>query len=168
MSGYDRKTWECRASELQPELLQAIRDYFRLHQLGDVEAETRSCCETLSTRRSSGKLLSLLEGGGDTSFHLVTLLTSEWLVWARLGDKTATVVTGARLKTIQTKMMVEKRTQNINLDVQGFMNGTKEYARGTLALGPEPAAQRFCEEVVRTVLTENPPAKKEGRRWFGV
>ena len=36
----------------------------------------------------------------------------------------------------------------MELEISGFMADTKEYVRGNLELGPDPAAQKFCEAVV--------------------
>jgi hypothetical protein len=55
----------------------------------------------------------------------------------------------------------------MQLEVSGFIADTKEYVRGNFEMGPELAAQRFCEEVGQAVLRENPPSEKKSLRWFG-
>ncbi len=168
MSRYTRTTRKCLVSQLHPDLSQAIGEFFQARQLGDPETETRSCCETTAVKPASGKLLSFLEGNLDTSFHLAILLTSDWLIWARSGDRSGLRVMGAKLKTIRTKAFVTRRTNEMQLEVSGYMDNSSELARGTLELGPEATAQRFCEEVVETVLRENPPEKRSRPRMFGV
>jgi hypothetical protein len=167
MSGYTRTTRECPVGQLHPGLAQAIREYFQTHLLGDAETETRLCCETISERRDSGKLVSILEGEGDTTSHLAILMTSDWLIWALSGDRSGTVVSGAKLKVIRVKVLQAKQSKDMQLEVDGFVNNSKEYVRGALELGPEAAAQRFCEKVEKAVLKENPPAKRKSLRWFG-
>ncbi len=167
MSGYTHTTRECPVNQLHSELSQAVRDYFQTHQLGDPGLETIRCCETIIRRQDSGRLVSLLEGAGDTTAYLAFLLTPELLIWARSGDKSATVVIGAKLTAIQVKVFAAKRSNNMQLDISGLLAFSKEYIRGTLVLGPEPAAQSFCEEVERMVLKENPPAKRKFLRWMG-
>jgi hypothetical protein len=167
MSGYTRTTRECSVSQIHPSLSQAIREYFQMHQLGDVETATLRCCETISEKRNLGKLAAILEGNSDTTGHLAILLTADWLIWVRNGDRSATVVTGARFKVIRVKVFVKKRTKDMELEVNGFINNSREYVRGNLELGPELAAQKFCEAVDQAVLKENPPPKRTLRRWMG-
>ena len=165
MIGYTRTTWNCLASEIHLSLHQALKDYFLAHQLGDVDAETRLCCETISEKRDPGKLDAFLEGNPDSIIHLAILLTTEWLIWASNGDRSGTVVTGSKLNLIKVKAFVTKRTQDMQLEVSGFVADSKEYVRGNLEIGPEVAAQKFCEAVVQAVLKANPPDK---RRFFGL
>ena len=167
MFDYTRTTRICPVSQLHPGLSQAIREYFQTHQLGDPETATVLCCETISTRPQPPRLVALLDGNPDTNIHLAILLTAEWLVWARNGDQTGMVVTGARLQVIKVKAFVTRRTKDMELEVSGFLPGTKEYVRGNLGLGPDIAAQKFCDTVCQAVLEANPPVKRKFPRWMG-
>jgi hypothetical protein len=164
MSGYVRTTRECSVTQVQPGLYQAIRDYFQKHQLGDPETETRLCCETIAQKRDSDKLVSfldpLLNGDRDTTSHLAMLLTDEWFIWARSGDRSGTVINGARFKMLRVKAYVARRTKEMELEVNGFINNTKESVRGNLRMGPDLAAQKFCEEFGQAVIKANPPVKR--------
>ena len=166
MSGYIRTTRECSVSQLHPRLSQAIREYFQTHQLGDLDTGTLICCETISEKKNPGKLASFLDGYPDTIIHLGILLTAEWLIWARSGDQSGTMVTGAKLKLIQVKAFVSKRTKDMQLEVSGFIGDSKEYVRGNLEMGPELAAQKFCTEVGQAILKVNPPAKRAFPKWM--
>jgi hypothetical protein len=168
MNGYARTTRECSISQLHPSLSQAIRDYFQAHQLGDPVSGSRMCCETISEKRKTGKLAAFLEGNPDTTIHLGILITDEWLIWAGSGDRSGTKVNGIRLKGLQVKTFVTRRTNNMQLEISGMIGGTKEYVRGILEMGSELAAQKFCAEVVRIVNQLTPPAKKSQFRWFGL
>jgi hypothetical protein len=167
MSGYIRTTRECSVSQLHPKLSQAIREYFQSHQLGDLDTGTLVCCETISEKKNPGKLASFLDGNPDTIIHLGLLLTADWLIWARSGDRSGTTVTGAKLRVIKVKVFVSKRMKAMELEISGFINDSKEYVRGNLELGPELAAQKFCEEVSQAVLKVNPPAKSKFPKWMG-
>jgi hypothetical protein len=167
MISYTRTTRECSASQIHPSLYQAIREYFQTHQLGDLDTETLICCETTSEKRNPGKLASFLDGNPDSITHLAILLTAEWLIWARNGDHSGTIVTGAKLKVIQVKAFVAGRTRDMELAVSGFMADSKEYVRGNLEMGPDAAAQKFCEVVEKAVLKANPPVKRKFFGWTG-
>jgi hypothetical protein len=102
----------------------------------------------------------LLNGDRDITSHLAMLLTDEWFVWARSGDRSVTVINGARFKMIRVKAYVARRTKEMELEVNGFINNTKESVRGNLRMGPDLAAQKFCEEVGQAVNKANPPVKR--------
>jgi len=133
--------------------------------LGNLDTETLACCETISQVQNPGKLASFLDGNPDSTIHLAILLTAEWLIWARHGDRSGTLVTGTKLKLIRVKAFVAKHSKDMQLEVSGFMADSKEYVRGNLEMGPEVAAQKFCEVVVKAVLSANPPEK---RKFFGL
>jgi hypothetical protein len=167
MSSHIRTTRECTVSQLHPRLSQAIREYFQMHQLGDPDTGTLLCCETITEKRNTSKLASFLEGDPDTIVHLAMLLTADWFIWAHNGDRSGTGIAGTKLKGLQIKAFVAKRTKNMQLEVAGMISGTKDYMKGNLEMGPEPAAQKFCEEIGQAVKRVNPPEKKNRLRWFG-
>ena len=167
MISYVRTTRECRASQLQPGLYQAVRDYFETHQLGDLDTETLMCCETTSQIQNPNKLTSFLDGNPDSTNQLAMLLTAGWFIWARSGDRSGTTVSGAELKAIQVKAFVASRTKDITLEVSGFMADTKEFVRGDLEMSPDLAAQNFRDALGEAVLKANPPVKSKFPRWMG-
>jgi hypothetical protein len=168
MSSHTRSTREISFSQIHPRLSQAVREYFQTHQVGDPDTDIRLCCETVAKKHDRGRLATFLEGDSDTLVFLALLLTADWFIWARNGDKSGTIVNGARLKGLQVKTFVTKRTNTMQLEILGMIGGTREMVRGNLELGPEVEAQKFCEEVVRTVHSVTPPAKKSRLRWFGM
>jgi hypothetical protein len=171
MSDTIRTTRECSINQIDPGLYQAIREYFHKHQLGDPDSETRLCCETILQKRESGRvggfLDHLLSSERETTIHFALLLTADWLIWARSGDRSNTIVTGAKLKVIKVKAFVTRRTKDMQLEINGFINDSKEYVRGNLQMGPDLAAQKFCEEVGQAVNRVNPPGKRTLPRWMG-
>jgi len=167
MSDYNRTTRECPVSQLQPDLRQAIKNYFREQELGNPDIEALLCCETISTRKSSGWLGSLLGSGEDTTIHTGMLLTSEWLVWVRKGDRSDAVLTAASLKEIQVKTYLSILNKDNGLEIAGFIRDSQSQVRGYIGMGLEPAAQKFCEEVEKAVAKVKPPPPNPFSRWFG-
>jgi len=171
MSDYTRTTRECSVSQLHPSLSQAVQEYLQTHPLGYVDAGTLLCCEITSKKRDHGKfvasLASFLEGNPDTTTHLAILLTEEWLIWARNGDRSGTVITAAMLNGIQVKAFTSRRSKEMELEVSAFIGDSKDFVRGNLTMGPEMAAQKFCEKVVQAVTKINPPKKSKFPRWMG-
>ena len=160
-----RTTRICAPSQIHSSLVQPVQEYFQAHQLGDPETTTLLCCETITRRDPPPRLFALLDGNPDTNTHLAILLTEEWLIWARNGDQTGTVVAGAKLQVIKVKAFVTRRTKDMELEVTGFIADTKEYVRGNLELGPDPASEKFCNAVVPAVSDAKPPSRK---KFFGL
>jgi hypothetical protein len=172
MSSSNHTTRECSVHQIHPELYQAIREYFQAHALGDPESETIMCCETIPRQRTAdtffSRLAAFLEGNSETTKYLAILITAEWLVWARGGDQPGAIVTGARLYGLNVKAYSSIRSKDMGLELTGFINSSKKLARGSLTMGPELAAQKFCDEVGQAILKINPPVKR-GRfpKWMG-
>ena len=167
MSDYDRTTRECPVSQLDPEVLRAFRNYFQEHQLGDLEAETLRCCETLSRKRSLGGLASWLNASVDTTVHTGIVLTSQWLIWARRGDKSGTVLAAANLNHISVREYSSIFSSDSGLEIVGYMEGSKAAMRGYIGMGTELATQKFCEEVQQAIARVNPPVRRRWPKWMG-
>jgi hypothetical protein len=167
MSDYNRTTRKCSVSQLHPELRQAIRNYFQEHNLGDPGDETLQCCETISEKKSTGRLLSLLNGNFDTIIRTGMLLTSQWLIWVRNGDRSGTVSTAANLKEISVGVHTSILAKDYGLEVAGTIVGSKSPMHGYIGMGPEIEAQEFCEEVKQAVIKANPPTPKSWPKWLG-
>jgi hypothetical protein len=165
MFGYTRTTRTCPVSQIRSSLSQGVREFFQAHQVGDPDTNTPLCCETIAWRDPPNPLFKLLDGDPDTKIYLATILTPEWLVWGRNGDQTGTVVTGAKLQVIKVKAFVRRSSKDMELEITGFIAGSKEYVRGNLEMGPEPAAQKFCDAVLQAVNEAKPPVKK---KFFGL
>jgi hypothetical protein len=171
MSNYRRFTRVCDFNQLRPELYQAIRDHIHLEQLENVEKEILMCCETTSEQKNKGGLAAWLEGNVDTIYYTGMLVTPQWLVWGRQGDKTGITVSAAKLKEIQVNVFTSKFLKDRGLEVFGYINDSKKRMGGYIGLGSEEAAQKFGEVVVQAVeetRIKTPPAKRRffGMRWF--
>ncbi len=152
MSDYLRTTRACAPAQLKPELLQAIRAYAAQHTLGNVDAESTLCVETHSEKKKKGFLASL--GGGDPdAFHdTALLLTPAWLVWARSGPKSGTVVSAARLRDAQVSAFESKLIPDTGLEVQTPVAAQAEPVVAFIPLGPESAA--VITEQVRAAVAK--------------
>jgi len=167
MSDYNRTTRECPVSQLRPELLQAIRNYFQEHRLGVLEAEALMCCETISRTKSAGGLARLLKDEPDSTIHTGMLLTSQLLIWVRSGDQSGTLLTAANLKDIRVREHTSLLERDNGLEVFGYIGNSNRRVRGYIGMGPELAAQKFCDQVKQAITKVTPPAKKGLPRWLG-
>ena len=166
MSEYVRTTRICSVSQLQPEILQAIRNHFQLYRMGDVDAETLLCCETISRKKSTSKLISLLSGKSDTTVYTGMLLTSQSLIWVHYGVQSGTLLNAADLKQIRAKFYTSPLTKDAGLEIVGYIGDTKHRVRGYIGIGTDPAAKKFCEEVSQAINEINPPTKKGFFKWL--
>jgi hypothetical protein len=166
MSEYIRTTRECSVSQLHPELLQAIQNYFQENGLGSLEAETLMCCETTSRKKSTGKMASWLSGALDTTIYTGTLLTSQWLIWVHHGDQSGTLLNAANLKQIRAEFYTSPITKDAGLEIVGYIGDAKARVRGYIGMGADPVAQKFCEKVRQAIAEANPPTKKGWFKWL--
>ena len=162
MSDYIRRTRECSFGQLRPDLARAIRDYAQNHrELSNVEAEVLMCCETTSEKKRVDTLAALLGDNPDTFLYTGMVLTPQWLIWARYGDKSSPRVSSARLRDVQVKVYASLLVPDTGMEVSGYIGDSKARVRGYIGMGPEPAAQKFCEQVQKAIEQVNPkPAKK--------
>jgi hypothetical protein len=166
MSDYHRFTRECSLGQLRPELARAIREYAQNHrELGNVEVEVLMCCETTSEKKRVGALAALLGDDPDTLLYTGMVVTPQWLIWARYGDQSGMRVSSARLQDVRVSVYASLLVQDTGMQVSGYIGDSKGRVRGYIGMGPEPAAQKFCEQVQKAIEKVNPkPAKK--RLWF--
>ena len=168
MSNYRRTTRECTIEELRPELAEAIRVYAQRQQWDNLEAEVVACCETTSEKISTNRLDALLNGDVDAITHLALIATPNRLIWAHSNARAGAGVASAQYKEMRLKIFRPKRTQDIAVDIYAHMDGTREKAGGRLMLDSGPAAQKFCEAVMRATDHLYPPeVEKPRRKWFG-
>lgn len=166
MNGIKRTTRECSVTELNPQLLQALQDYFQEHNLGNLAVETVLCCETFTERNLGGKLAAWLDGNPDATDYLGLVLTRDRLLWARSGDRSGTIATGANLREIRVRAYSSRLTRETGLQIAGIVGDSGEGVRGNLALDAGPAAQKFCEQAKKAVEEANPPSKRITLPWF--
>ncbi len=160
MGYYTRKTRECLVSQLQPELRQAIQNYGQIHHLGDLDTETLLCCETVSKKKSTSRLLSWLSSAADTTVYTGMLLTPQWLLWVRSGDQSGVGLSAARLIDIQVKAYTSLLTSDTGLEVNGYVGETPHRVRGYIGLEANPASEKFCAAVREAIAKVKPPSKK--------
>ena len=167
MSEYNRTTRECSVNQLHPEVFNALKTYFHEKNLGDVEAEAVLCCETLSTKKGTGGLFSLLSPSADATIHTGIVLTSEWLIWVRNGDTSGTLLSVANLNHIIVNTYKSMFVNDTGLEIIGYIGDSKLVAKGYVGMGPEPATQKFCDEVKQAIIRLNPPKQTSRPKWLG-
>ena len=160
MSEYIRTARECSVSQLQPELLQAIRRYFQGHDLGDLQTETLLCCEILSRKKRVGALASWPSSKPDTTIYTGMLLTSQWLIWVHHGDQSGTRLNAANLNKIGAQFKPPVFLKDAGLEIVGYIGDENARVRGYVAMGTDVAAQKFCEEVQKAIIKANPRTPK--------
>jgi hypothetical protein len=167
MSDYIHTTQECSVSELHPELLQVIQNYFQEHAVGNLQSDIAICCETVSRRKNASKAVSWLDGKPDTTTYTGMLLTSQWFIWAHHGDQSGTQVHAASLNEIQAEFYTRPFSKDAGLKIVGFVGENNAHIRGYIGMENNQAAQRFCEEIKQAILKANPPTSKNLFKWFG-
>jgi hypothetical protein len=166
MSNYTRTTRECSVTQIHPELLRAIRAYFQSHNLGEVEAENLLCCETVSEKKPDN-WLTALDPDADSTLHMALLVTPQILIWARRSERHPAQVHAADLIYLRAKPFVSILTRESGLEISGPMDDSRVYMRGQLSLGPEPAAEKFCEAVQQAIEKINPKSNRKWPTWLG-
>lgn len=167
MSEYNRTTRECPANQLHPEVFSALKTYFHEKNLGDLETESVLCCETISTKKNSVGLFSILSPSVDTTIRTGIILTSEWLVWARIGDNSGTLLSSANLNVIVVNTYKSMFVHDTGLEIIGYIGDSKLVVKGYVGMGAEPAAQKFCDEVKQAIIKKNPPKPRTWPKWMG-
>jgi hypothetical protein len=165
MSEYERSTRECSPAQLHPALRKALQNHFHEHDLGDMQSEVLLCCETVSKRKNASRLGSWLSGNLDTTIHTGILLTAKTLFWIRYGDQSGTLLNEAHLDRIGVKFHTSLLSADVGLEIVGYVGDSNARVHGYIGMGPEPAAQKFCEEVKQAILKANPPSPKKIFNW---
>jgi hypothetical protein len=148
---YTRSTRLCSFGQLQPAILQAIREYALEHELGTIEAELLICAETTTEMKKKGLFAPKPPGGLDRLHYIGMLVTPGWLIWAVHGEKYGTTVQAARLKDIRVKDFSSPRVQASGLEVFGFIGDSPGRVTAFIGLGTESAAYQFSQVLKEAV-----------------
>jgi hypothetical protein len=167
MGDYTRSTRECLVNQLRPELRGALEEYFQKNSLGELEAETLLCCETVSEKIEIGWLAALLGDKAEPLVYTAMLLTPTHLVWARGNQQTNINVNAADLRFIRVKPFSSLFITDTGLEISGLLGNSKGVALGYVGMGPEPITQKFCEEVQQAIAKINPSSKRKWPSWMG-
>ncbi len=159
MGTIERTTRITSIRQLNPKLLKGLKEYFEANKLGALDSETLLVCETVTERTGFGRLAAWLDGSPDATEALGLVLTAQYLLWARSGDRSQTIVVGADLKQIRVRKYDSRFPRETGMEIIGFVGANADRVRGKLALGPEEAAQQFIDEVISAVRKAKPPRK---------
>jgi hypothetical protein len=159
MGTIERTTRLTSIRQLNPKLLKAFQDYFQANKLGDLDSDALLCCETVTQRTGSSRLATGLDGKPDSAEVLGLILTHQYLLWARSGERTKTVVIGADLKQIRVKRYSSWIPKETGLEISGYIGASVDRVRGRFALGSEEAAKQFVDKAIHAVERITPPRK---------
>jgi hypothetical protein len=168
MAAFLRTTRECTLDDLDPGLSGALKDYFRENRLGDPSSETVACCETATEKKPLGRVAAWLEGNSDTFDRLGIILTQQWLLWARAGDRSGTITAGANLKEIKVRVYASRFPKETGLEINGYVGPHRQKVKGKLAMGEGPATRNFCARVEQAWEKANPRPKKKNIPWLNL
>jgi hypothetical protein len=97
--------------------------------------------------------------------YTAVLLTATELIWARGALQDEIKVNGADLKFIRVKPYASMFISDSGLQVSGIIGNSA--TAGYIGMGPEPAAQKFCEEVQQAIAKINPSSTRKWPSWMG-
>lgn len=165
MSEYTRTARECFVTQLHPEIIQELRNYFQEHRLGELEQETQRCCEVISRKKQTGIFSSWMSDKPDMTIYTGIVLTSQRLIWVHRGDRSGILLNAADLHKIGARYFVPLFSKDAGLEIIGYIGESNARVRGYIGLGTDPAAQKFCEEVQQAIVNANPPGPKKIFGW---
>ncbi len=155
MGDWKRSTRECSLNDLPPQVTAAIKSHIEQYNLGEILSDA-----SLNIENKSEKIKKGLFGSAGTVFTHV-ILTPRWLVWTIQDGKDGISAVSARLADIVvTDYAKGKMTQLVpdtGLEVTGEFTGLAHALpseqRGSIfiGLGPEPAAQKCHDALIRAV-----------------
>jgi hypothetical protein len=166
MGDYTRSTRECSVGQVRPELHRALEEYFQKNSLGNLEAETLLCCETVSEKKEGGWLAALLGSKAEPPVYTAMLMTSTHLVWARGNQQTSVNVNAADFRFIRVKPYASLINKDTGMEVSGLLANSKGMTLGYIGMGPEPITQKFCDEVRQAIDKVNPPSTSKWPAWM--
>ena len=166
MAGMERTTRICSASQLNPKLLRALSEYCGKNKLGDPARDAVLCCKTVTDRNAMNRIAAWLDGSPNTTEQLGLILTGRVLFWARIGDRSGTIASGANLNDISARPYAVRFLREAGLEICGAIGEKKDRVAGRFAFGPQDDARKFTDAVVQAVETANPPPKKWDIPWL--
>ena len=157
-SQYQRETRECSFTDLQPELVSAIKEYVQERELEDVETELLICCETTSVRPERGamaklkaRLLGTFDPAPDHVHHTGIIVTPRLLIWGTSGEKQGTTILSARLSMIEVTDYKPELIDDSGINIFGEIGRFPERASMFIGLGKDSAAERL-KDVLRQAV----------------
>lgn len=162
MSAYQRTTRACSLEQLRPDVRQTIENYLQA-----AEPKYINCCETISQKRPQSWLTAWLNTGQEDSIYTAMVLTDQVLIWVRAGEHSAARLTSAKLNEIHVKPFVSLFSNDQGLEIAGLIENARSTLRGYIGMGPEQAAQNFCEQAQAAVEKVNPTPARKFPSWMG-
>ncbi|MEZ4590369.1 MAG: hypothetical protein R3D55_04405 [Chloroflexota bacterium] len=128
-------------NNLNAQVAAAIRSHAAKYNLGDIEAATLICCETVAKKGKKGLF------GKGVVIETAVLLTARWLIWATAEGNQPPTVLSAQLNDIQIQdyetSEMYKLIPDSGLVISGLRTDAVDLGSTFIGFGPEPAAQKF-------------------------
>lgn len=158
MGDYTRTTQELSFGRLRPEIHAAVEGHIEERELGDIESTLLFCCETENKKRKRGPLGKLPRSPDPDPVHYTAaIVTPDWLIWARSGEKSGTSVVSMRLAEIEVHdYRYGDLIADSGVSVFGFIGRAPRKSELFIGLGEESAAvefRRILEEAVERAST---------------
>jgi hypothetical protein len=165
---WERSTRICPSIEFEPALLQALRDYVELHELGPVEAQALVSYETVSRRLKKPGLTMRLAGAGHMEMTQAVIVTPTRLVWAQRAGKDESFARSQLLMRLELsdyeKSPAAQLIPDHGLEVHGIeAQGSIGSVMFMMGEGPDAdRARRIFKEAVRAAHGEGPAPEAKG------
>jgi hypothetical protein len=87
------------------------------------------CCETTSEKKRAGALAALLGDNSDTILYTGMVVTPQWLIWARYGDKSGIRVSSAKLQDVEIRAYASMLAKDTGMEVTEGNRKSQSQAR---------------------------------------
>lgn len=148
MGDYNRSTTEISFANISPDIMQAIKKYIELHNLGDILNGVTNCIVSTSEKVKKG----LFSGPGPKLLVETAILTNRWLILADRVDQNAVFIKSMQLRDIVVedyeKSLFHSKIPDTGLNITGRFTDASEQGMIFLPLGKDTAGDAFKETLI--------------------
>ena len=148
MGDYNRSTTEISFANISPDIMQAIKKYIELHNLGDILNGVTHCIVSTSEKVKKG----LFSGPGPKLLVETVILTNRWLILADRVDQNAVFIKSMQLQDIVVedyeKSLFYSKIPDTGLNITGRFTDASEQGMIFLPLGKDIAGDTFKEALI--------------------
>ncbi len=143
---WSRKSRICSVSQLQPELIQAVRRKADDAELGRVEADVLFCVETESEKIKKN-IFSSLAGFKDKVIYNAALVTPDWFIMAYYGEKTGGFATFYYYEKMEVNSLRPGMIDDCGLEIIAQGHGVLQRGMFFVGLENQLIANQLKEEL---------------------
>jgi hypothetical protein len=147
VSDWKRLTKELPFERLPPQMVTAINQHIKGHNLGLILADTLMCIQTDSEKGKKGLF------GKAEVVQVGSVVTPRWLLWAIYGTNTQAAVLSAQLINITVQDYAQtsfaKMIPDSGMEVSGLFTDASESASAFIGLEENAAGKKFSETVIK-------------------